>query len=70
MASLERRIRVLEVTGSPVTTPRISVTFVSPSHGTVSARLWFGSMLDRQDDETEAQFQNRVRHMEATHEQT
>ena len=70
MASLERRIKVLEITERPVVSPRISVMFVSPSYDTVSARLWGGGMLERQDDETEAQFLKRVRHMEATHDQT
>jgi hypothetical protein len=70
MASLERRIKVLRVTGSPVVPPRISITFVSPSHGTVSARLWSGVMLERQDNETEALLLKRVRHMETSHDQT
>ena len=70
MASLERRIKVLEVTERPVEPPRITVLFVSPSHGTVSARLWGGEMLERQNDETEAQFISRVRHREANHDQT
>lgn len=70
MANLERRIKVLEITERPVMPPRISVMFVSPSHGTVSARLWGGGILERQDDETEAQFLRRVRHMEATHDRT
>ena len=70
MANLEKRIKVLEITERPVVPLRISVMFISPSRGTVSARLWGGKMLERQDDETEAQFLNRVQHMEATHDQT
>ena len=32
--------------------------------------LWGGGILERQDDEIEAQFLTRVRYMEATHDQT
>lgn len=70
MASLEKRIKVLEITERPVEPPHITVVFVSTSHGTVSARLWGGGTLERQNDETEAQFLGRVRHMEVNHDQT
>ena len=69
MASLEKRIKVLEITERPVEPPRITVLFVSPSHGTVSARRWGGGMLERQDVETEVQFLKHVRHLEATYDQ-
>ncbi|PJI96443.1 hypothetical protein CLU85_1189 [Acidovorax sp. 69] len=70
MASLERRIEVLEVATRPVEPPRITVTFVSPSRGTVSARLWDGEILQRQDNGTEAQFLDRLQHIEATYDET
>ncbi len=70
MARLERRIKVLEITERTVVPPRISVMFVSPLRGTVSARLWGGGVLERQEDESEAQFLSRVRRMESNHDQT
>lgn len=70
MASLEKRIKVLEVTSVPGVPPRIHITFVCPVRGTVSARLWSGSMVDRRNDETEAQFLARVEHLEAAHAQS
>ena len=66
-ASLEKRIKVLEVTGVPVVSPRIRVTFLSPVRGAVSMRLCNGSTLDRNDDETEAQFLARVEQLEPNH---
>ena len=66
-ASLEKRIQVLEVTGAPVVPPRIRVTFVSPVRGAVSMRLWNGSMVERKDNETEAQFLARVEQLEPNH---
>ena len=68
-ASLEKRIKVLEVTRVPVVPPRIRITFVSPVRGAVSTRFWDGSMVERLDDETEAQFLERVEHLEAAHAQ-
>lgn len=70
MESFERRIKVLKITERPVESPRITVRFVSPSRGTVSARLWGGDTLERQHYKTEAQFLGRVQHMEANHGET
>lgn len=69
MASLEKRIRAMEVTGVLVVAPRILVTFVCPTRGLVGVRLWSGGMVDRLDDETEAQFLARVKGLEVTHDQ-
>ena len=69
-ASLEKRIKVLEVTSVPVVSPRIRVTFVSQVRGAVSMRLWNGSMVERLEDETEAQFLARAEHMEPANAQT
>ena len=49
-ASLEKRIKVLEVTGVPVVSPRIRVTFVSPVRGSVSMSFCNCSMVERQDN--------------------
>ena len=70
MARLERRIKVLEIIERPAVPPRFSVMFVSLFRGTVSARLWGGGVLERQEDESEAQFLSRVRRMESNHDQT
>ena len=70
MASLDKRITVLEAVTDPVAAPRITITFVSPTRGTVSARLSYGRTVDRLDDETEGQFLARVRKLEATHDQS
>ena len=70
MASLEKRIKVLEVTAAPVVPPRIRITFVSPVRGAVSMRLWNGSMVERLEDETEAQFLARAEHMEPANAQS
>ena len=67
MASLEKRIKVLEVTSVPVVPPRIRVTFVCPVRGAVSMRLWNDSMVERLEDETEAQFLARVEQLEPNH---
>ena len=69
-ASLEKRIKVLEVTGVSVVPPRIRVTFVSPVRGAVSMRLWNGSKVERLEDETEAQFLARAENMEPAHAQS
>lgn len=69
-ASLEKRIKVLEVTGVSVVPPRIRVTFVSPGRGAVSMRLWNGSMVERLEYETEAQFLARAENMEPAHAQS
>ena len=69
-ASLEKRIKVLEVTSVPVVPPRIRVTFVSQVRGAVSMRLWNGSMVERLEDETEAQFLARAEHMEPANAQS
>ena len=69
-ASLEKRIKVLEVTGVSVVPPRIRVTFVSQVRGAVSMRLWNGSMVERLEDETEAQFLARAENMEPAHAQS
>jgi hypothetical protein len=70
MASLDKRIKVLEVICVPVIPPRIRITFVSPVRGAVSTRFWDGSKLERRGDETEAQFLARVEHLEAAHAQS
>ena len=70
MARLERRIKVLEIIERPAVPPRFSVMFESLLRGTVSARLWGGAVLERQEDEGEAQFLSRVRRMESNHDQT
>ena len=70
MASLDKRITVLEAVTGPVAAPRITVTFVSPTRGTVSARLSYGHTVQRVDDETEGQFLARVSRLEATHDQS
>ena len=70
MASLEKRIKVLEVTSVPVVSPRIRVTFVCPVRVDVSMRLWNGSMVERLEDETEAQFLARAEHMEPANAQS
>ena len=70
MASLDKRITVLEAVTDPVAAPRITVTFVSPPRGTVSARLSYGRTVERVDDETEGQFLARVSRLEATHDQS
>ena len=69
MASLDNRIKVLEVISVSVVPPRIRMTFVCPVRGTVSAKLWSDSMVEHQDDETEAQFLARLEHMEPAHAQ-
>ena len=70
MASLDKRITVLEAVTDPVAAPRITVTFVSPTRGTVSARLSYGRTVERMDDETEGQFLARIIRLEATHDQS
>ena len=70
MASLEKRIKVLEVTRVPVVPPRIRITFVSPVRGAVSTRFWDGSTVECRDNETEAQFLARVEHLEVVHAQS
>lgn len=67
MARLEKRIEVLELSSASVKPPRITVTFVSPVHGTVGARFWGGHTVKRLDDETEDQFLKRVLQLEAIH---
>ena len=70
MANLDKRIKVLEVTGVSVVPPRIRVTFVSQVRGAVSMRLWNGSMVERLEYETEAQFLARAENMEPAHAQS
>lgn len=67
MASLDKRIRAMELISVPVVSPRTLVTFVSPAHGVVGARLCGGNLLERQDDETEAEFLERVKRLEETY---
>ena len=67
MANLDKRIKVLEVICAPVAAPRIRITFVSPGRGAVSTRFWDGCMVERRDDETEAQFLARVEQLEPNH---
>ena len=57
MASLERRVAVLEKVATPVNAPRVLVHFIRPSHGTVAMRhMPSGLRIERQDNESEAQF--------------
>ena len=70
MANLEKRITALEAVSDPVKAPRITITFVSPTRGTVSARLSCGRTVKRLDNETEGQFLARVRKLAATHDQS
>ena len=67
MANLDKRIKVLEVICAPVAAPRIRITFVSPVRVAVSTRFWDGCMVERRDDETEAQFLARVEQLEPNH---
>ena len=67
MANLDKRIKVLEAICAPVAAPRIRITFVSPVRGAVSTRFWDGCMVERRDDETEAQFLARVEQLEPNH---
>ena len=67
MANLDKRIKVLDVICAPVAAPRIRITFVSPVRGAVSTRFWDGCMVERRDDETEAQFLARVEQLEPNH---
>ena len=67
MANLDKRIKVLEVICAPVAAPRIRITFVSPVRGAASTRVWDGCMVERRDDETEAQFLARVEQLEPNH---
>ena len=67
MANLDKRSKVLEVICAPVAAPRIRITFVSPVRGAVSTRFWDGCMVERRDDETEAQFLARVEQLEPNH---
>lgn len=57
MASLERRVAVLEKVATPVNAPRALVHFIRPGHGTVAMRhMPSGLRIERQDNESEAQF--------------
>ncbi len=67
MASLENRIRALERPDAPNRAPHISMSFVCPQRGTVSARLWGRGRVDRMSDETEAQFLERAELLERPH---
>ena len=70
MANLDKRIKVLEVICAPVAAPRIRITFVSPVRGAVSTRFWDGCMVERRDDETEAQCLAGVEQLEPNHAQS
>ena len=57
MASLERRVAVLEKVATPVNAPRFLVHFIRPGHGTVAMRhMPSGLRIERQGNESEAQF--------------
>lgn len=57
MASLERRVAVLEKVATPVNAPRVLVHFIRPGHGTVAMRHMPSVLrIERQDNESEAQF--------------
>ena len=64
MESLENRIRALERPDTPKMAPHISISFVCPQRGSVSARLWGGGRVDRMDHEAEAEFLERVERLE------
>ena len=69
MARLENRIKALEFPYTPAMAPHISITFVCPQRGSVSARLWGGGRVERMSDETEAQFLERTELLERPHAQ-
>ena len=57
MASLERRVAVLEKVATLVNAPRVLVHFIRPGHGTVAMRhMPSGLRIERQDNESETQF--------------
>ena len=61
MASLERRVAVLEKVATPVNAPRVLVHFIRPGHGTVAMRhMPAGLSIERQGNESEAQFLARA----------
>ncbi|MEO7938505.1 MAG: hypothetical protein ABIR55_07770 [Burkholderiaceae bacterium] len=61
MASLERRIAVLEKIATPAESPRVVVHFFRPGHGTVALRdARTGREVHRLDDEGEAKFLARA----------
>ena len=61
MASLERRVAVLEKVATPVNAPRVVVHFIRPGHGTVAMRhMPSGLSIERQGNESEAQFLARA----------
>ena len=60
MQRLERRIADLERVSGSVQAPQLVATFIDPQRGLVSARRWSGEWIRRADDETEAQFSERV----------
>ena len=70
MASLDKRLKAMEVVCIPVVAPRIQIMFVSPTRGIVSMRFWDGRGLERGTDETEAQFLARAEHMEPANAQS
>ena len=69
MESLENRIRALERPDTPKMAPHISISFVCPQRGSVSARLWGGGRVERMSDETEAQLLERTELLERPHAQ-
>ena len=70
MARLENRIKALEFPYTPAMAPHISITFVCPQRGSVSARLWGGGRVDRMEDEAEAEFLKRAELLDRPHAQT
>ena len=61
MASLERRVAVLEKVATPVNAPRVVVHFIRPGHGTVAMRhMPSGLRIERLGNESEAQFLARA----------
>lgn len=72
MASLERRVTVLEKAATPASVPKFVVHFIRPGHGTVAIRHTLsGLSIERQGNESEAQFLARallvIEAMEADH---
>lgn len=70
MARLENRIKALEFPYTPAMASHISITFVCPQRGSVSARLWSGGRVDRMDQEAEAEFLERVARLKGLYGQT
>lgn len=61
MASLERRVAVLEKAATPASAPKIVAHFTRAGHGPVAMRHTSSSLsIERQGNESEAQFLARA----------